>query len=152
MVHLQIDEGFQAQNYEGALTEAAQSSLRHLKQPENAEITIVLGDDAQIQALNREHLGVDAPTDVLAFPFEGEDPESEGPYLGDLIISQPRAALQAEAAGHPIKHELQLLVIHGVLHLLGYDHHEAEEKEKMWEAQAAILDEIGITVSLPAES
>ncbi|MDP2777432.1 MAG: rRNA maturation RNase YbeY, partial [Anaerolineales bacterium] len=88
----------------------------------NADITIVLTDDAQLHELNRDYLGVDAPTDVLSFPASESDPETGSTYLGDILISIPRAAQQAQAAGHPVDAEVQLLVVHAVLHLLGYDH------------------------------
>jgi probable rRNA maturation factor len=114
------------------------------------DISVVLTDDAQLQQLNREYLGIDAPTDVLSFPASETDPESGGAYLGDILISVPRAAQQAEAAGHPLSSEVQLLVVHGVLHLLGYDHATAEDKSRMWAAQAAILESIGLAgIKLP---
>jgi probable rRNA maturation factor len=68
------------------------------------------------------------------------------PYLGDIAISLPRATAQAEAAGHPVAAELQLLTVHGVLHLLGHDHAEPEEKAAMWAAQAAVLATLGVTL------
>ncbi len=109
-----------------------------------ADITIVLTDDAQLHELNREFLGVDAPTDVLSFPASESDPETGAAYLGDILISIPRAAQQAQAAGHPVEAEVQLLVVHGVLHLLGYDHAEVEEKTLMWNEQAKVLERLGL--------
>lgn len=102
----------------------------------DADLTLVVSDDDAIRELNRNFLGNDSPTDVLSFPANEMDPETGRRYLGDVIISLPRAREQAEGAGHPVEAELQLLVIHGVLHLLGYDHAEAEEKARMWAAQA----------------
>jgi len=113
--------------------------------PVDAEITIVLTDDAQLHELNREYLGVDAPTDVLSFPASETDPETGAPYLGDILISIPRAREQAQAAGHPVEAEVQLLVVHGTLHLLGYDHAEAEEKARMWNAQAEVMSRLGLS-------
>lgn len=112
--------------------------------PAEADITIVLTDDAQMHELNREFLGVDAPTDVLSFPSDESDPETGATYLGDILISIPRAAQQAQAGGHPLEAEVQLLVVHGVLHLLGYDHAEAEEKAIMWAEQAKVLERLGL--------
>ncbi|MFN2244003.1 MAG: rRNA maturation RNase YbeY [Anaerolineae bacterium] len=115
-----------------------------------AELTLVITDDAGIQALNRDFLDNDAPTDVLAFSALEEDgpfvaaPEASG-YLGDVIISYPRAVAQAQQQGHAPGQELDLLVVHGILHLLGYDHAEDEEKAAMWAKQDAIL------AGLPAE-
>jgi probable rRNA maturation factor len=111
----------------------------------NADITIVLTDDAQLHELNREYLGVDAPTDVLSFPASETDPETGITYLGDILISIPRATQQAQAAGHPMEAEVQLLVVHGTLHLLGYDHAEAEEKDRMWKAQAEVMSRLGLS-------
>jgi probable rRNA maturation factor len=109
-------------------------------------LSIVIGDDAQLQELNRQFLGLDAPTDVLSFPADEVDPDSGERYLGDVIISLPRAAAQAEAAGHSVQDELQLLVVHGVLHLLGFDHADPDEKERMWGIQAQVLHQLGLTI------
>jgi probable rRNA maturation factor len=111
----------------------------------SADMTIVLTDDAQLRELNREYLGVDSPTDVLSFPASESDPETGAPYLGDILISIPRAKQQAEAAGHSIEAEVQLLVAHGTLHLLGHDHAEAGEKARMWQAQAEVMSMLGLS-------
>ncbi len=84
------------------------------------------------------------PTDVLSFPASETDPETGTSYLGDILVSIPRAEAQAQAAGHPLEAEVQLLVVHGVLHLLGYDHANPEEKSRMWAAQAEVLEGIGL--------
>jgi probable rRNA maturation factor len=109
-----------------------------------SELTLVITDDDGIQALNRDFLGKDAPTDVLAFaaledsgPFVAA-PEAGG-YLGDVIVSYPRAVAQAREHGHSPEQELNLLVVHGILHLLGYDHADDEGKAVMWARQDAIL-------------
>lgn len=130
---------------ESALLERAARFTLEL-QPDSAEadITIVLTDDQQLHELNRDFLGVDAPTDVLSFPASEEDPETGASYLGDILISVPRAAQQALAGGHPLEAEVQLLVVHGVLHLLGHDHAEAEEKTLMWNEQAKVLERLGL--------
>jgi probable rRNA maturation factor len=122
---------------------AAQAALTH--QSANGDLTVVLSDDVRLQKLNRDYLGVDAPTDVLSFPASETDPETGARYLGDIIISIPRAEAHAKSAGHPLEAEVQLLVVHGVLHLLGYDHAEAEEKIKMWKAQAEVLERLGLS-------
>ncbi len=123
-------------------THAAQAALAH--QSANGDIALVFTDDAQLQDLNRDYLGVDAPTDVLSFPATEMDPETGASYLGDILISIPRATVQAQAAGHPLESEVQLLVVHGVLHLLGHDHADAGEKSRMWTAQDEILQNIGL--------
>jgi probable rRNA maturation factor len=97
-----------------------------------------------MRALNRSYLGIDAPTDVLAFPASELDPETGRRYLGDVLLSLPRAERQAKDAGHGLEAELQLLVVHGVLHLLGYDHASPDEKARMWAAQAEVLGRLGL--------
>ena len=120
-----------------------QTALRHQGRP--GELTLVVTDDEGIRALNRDFLGVDAPTDVLSFSAQEDGgpfvaaPETGG-YLGDVILSYPRAVEQAREQGHSTEQELNLLVVHGVLHLLGYDHADAAEKAAMWAQQEAILE------------
>ena len=127
------------------LQRAARLTLDLESAPVDADITIVLTDDAQLHELNKEFLGVDAPTDVLSFPASESDPETGTPYLGDILISIPRAAQQAQAAGHSVEAEVQLLVVHGTLHLMGHDHAEAEEKARMWNAQAEVMSKLGLS-------
>jgi probable rRNA maturation factor len=126
------------------LERAARFTLELQPDSADADITIVLTDDSQLHELNREFLGVDAPTDVLSFPSSESDPETGATYLGDILISIPRAAQQAQTGGHPLEAEVQLLVVHGVLHLLGHDHAEAEEKALMWNEQAKVLERLGL--------
>ncbi len=128
------------------LERAAQQALIHAGRPQ-AQATILLTDDAHIQELNRRYAGVDAPTDVLSFSaWEGDSrfviaPEMAA-YLGDIVISVPYAARQAAAAGHTMDVELRLLVVHGILHLLGYDHATSDEEAVMREKQRSILDDL----------
>lgn len=131
---------------EDLIERAANAALLHHASGESpeAELTIVLTDDTRLRELNRDYLGIDAPTDVLSFPASETDPETGAHYLGDILVSVARARAQAEAAGHPLESELQLLVVHGVLHLLGYDHAQAEEKARMWKTQADILEGLGL--------
>jgi probable rRNA maturation factor len=113
----------------------------------SGELTIVLTDDDGIHALNRKYLGHDAPTDVLTFAAREDGgtfvpaPEA-GMYLGDVIVSLPRAAEQAVQQGHSFERELGLLVIHGILHLLGYDHAQEADEATMWARQDAVLAEL----------
>ena len=142
MIHIEFE--FKAAKLSARLIErAAQAALMH--QCTDGDLSIVLSDDARLQKLNRDYLGVDAPTDVLSFPASETAPETGARYLGDIIISIPRAEAQAKSAGHPLEAEVQLLVVHGVLHLLGYDHAEAEEKTKMWKVQAEVLERLGLS-------
>lgn len=126
------------------LERAAQAVLQHESQPVDVDLSIVLTDNARLHELNLNYLGVDSPTDVLSFPASETDPETGARYLGDILISVPRAQEQADAAGHPLESEVQLLIVHGMLHLLGYDHAEADEKARMWKAQGEILESLGL--------
>ena len=111
----------------------------------HAELSVLLSNDREIHALNLEHRNKDKPTDVLSFPAAEADPETGTPYLGDILISIPRAKQQAEAAGHSLEAEVQLLVVHGTLHLLGHDHAAAREKARMWKAQAEVMSKLGLS-------
>lgn len=140
MIHIETEFPFA----EDLLERAARAALEHESQSLESELSIILTNDARLHELNLNYLGVNAPTDVLSFPAAETDPETGARYVGDILISVPRAQAQAEAAGHPLEAEVQLLVVHGVLHLLGYDHAEAEEKARMWRAQAEILERLGL--------
>ncbi|HEX6268620.1 MAG TPA: rRNA maturation RNase YbeY [Anaerolineales bacterium] len=140
MIHIDSEIPFS----EDLLRQAANAALIHQSESPDSELTIVLTDDARVQQLNRDYLGIDAPTDVLSFPASEADPETGARYFGDILISIPRARAQADAAGHPLDAEVQLLVVHGVLHLLGHDHAQTEEKARMWKAQAEILEGLGL--------
>lgn len=124
------------------LVRAARGVLE--QQGVDGDLTVVVSDDSQMRALNRTYLGIDAPTDVLAFPASELDPETGHHYLGDVLLSLPQAERQAKDAGHGLEAELQLLVVHGVLHLLGYDHASPDEKARMWAAQAEVLGRLGL--------
>ncbi len=112
------------------------------------EVSLVFTDSETVQRLNRDYRGVDEPTDVLAFymlPQKGDDSSFVLPHdgvarLGEVIISYPQALEQAREQGHSCERELALLVIHGILHLLGYDHAEPEEESKMKEKERELLD------------
>lgn len=153
MIYIQIAEhielGSDATEISGMLETAAQVTLKLAGAEPAAELTIVLTDDAQIQELNNQFLGLDAPTDVLSFPAGELDPDSDELYLGDIVISVERARAQAGAGGHPDQEEMQLLVVHGVLHLLGHDHGEPDEKQRMWGLQSKVLVELGCKLSPP---
>lgn len=144
MIFIEKIENLSPDVAEPSVEIAAIEALCHQAAPDSADLTIVLTDDTQLHALNKEYLGVDAPTDVLSFPSDQIDPETGSRYLGDILISVERAAAQASAAGHVVEAEVQLLVVHGVLHLLGHDHGQVEEKARMWQAQAEILAKLGL--------
>ncbi len=133
------------------LRAAARAALKAEEQASAGalELTIVITDDPGIQSLNRDFLGNDTPTDVLAFSaIEDGGPFVSAPgaggYLGDVIVSYPCAVAQAQEHGHSPEQELDLLIVHGILHLLGYDHADDEEKAAMWARQDAILAGLAI--------
>ena len=149
MISVQISAEFESAINSVLLEKAAQAALAMHASDPAADLSIVVENDAFLQHLNGQYLGIDAPTDVLSFPSGEEmaDPESGRPYLGDIILSYPRAAEQAAATQETVEDELQLLVVHGVLHLLGHDHAGTEEKERMWNAQAGVLSALGVTIT-----
>jgi len=142
VIHVEINPSLQTRLTADILERASAAVLE--RQSADGDLTIVLTDDAQLHELNRDYLGIDAPTDVLSFPASETDPETARRYLGDILISVPRAEEQARAAGHELEAEVQLLAVHGTLHLLGYDHAEVEEKARMWKAQAEVLERLGL--------
>lgn len=115
---------------------AIKNTLRHEHFRENAELSVTFVDNEEIHALNRSFRDKDRPTDVLSFPlFEADEPFEVDPAigavaLGDIVISAERAQEQAEEYGHSFERECAFLVVHSVLHLLGYDHETSEEDEK----------------------
>ena len=115
---------------------------------EEAEVSVTLTDDAHIHVLNRDYRGVDRPTDVLSFALmESDEPEIIGgasEVLGDLVISLERVQAQAEEYGHSALRELSFLTVHGMLHLLGYDHMEEDERLEMETEQRHVMEELGI--------
>lgn len=141
MIHIRTERDF---SEPGLIEAAARAALKHEAASPAAEVTVVLAGDDELRELNRKYLGINEPTDVLAFPSKEQDPDSGAAYVGDVIISLPRAEEQAKAAGHAARVEVQLLVVHGVLHLLGHDHAEAAGKRRMWKAQREILALLGV--------
>lgn len=151
-IEVQVDEPYRQRVETQRLRQAASAVLVHQRVDEQCELAVVVTGDETLQKLNRRHRGVDAPTDVLAFPERTRGPFVNAPgfprYLGDVIISFPRAEAQAAEAGNELLAELQLLVVHGVLHLLGYDDQEEQKRAEMWQAQQAVIDELGVEVHL----
>jgi len=145
-VEVWVDEPFAAHVVARRVREVVREVLVQEGEPEGGELTVVITDEEKLRELNRRYRGVDLPTDVLAF---GGTPEGfveapdAAPYLGDVVISYPHVRAQAQEEGHSPDKELALLVIHGVLHLLGYDHAAQEEKAIMWARQEAILSRVG---------
>lgn len=112
----------------------------------SAALTILLTDDRRMKKLNHDFRGMNSSTDVLSFPAGNTHLDLlEGvPYLGDLAISVPTASKQSQKSGHTLAAEIQLLTVHGILHLLGFDHHLTEDKAVMWSKQTEILLALGL--------
>ncbi len=104
----------------------------------DAELSVVLCDDAFIRPLNAEWRGKDQPTDVLSFP------QDDDVVLGDVIISVETATRQAAELGHPVEHEVRALLVHGLLHLLGHDHHDPAEAAEMRAEEEKLLVGLGL--------
>lgn len=131
--------------------ETVAAALVHQEIADPAALTILLTDDKTLQQLNRDFRQIDASTDVLSFPGGDVHPGSGLLYLGDIAISVPYATRQASTEGHTLAAELQLLTVHGVLHLLGYDHMSPDEKAVMWAVQAEILQNLEAELTRPPE-
>lgn len=117
--------------------------------PESVGLTLAIEDNLMIQSLNRQFRNIDSVTDVLSFPADEVDPDTNIRYLGDVIISYEQAQAQAEAENHSLHEELILLAIHGTLHLLGYDHIQDDEKINMWNIQNKLLAKLECTIRSP---
>jgi len=140
VIDLQIRPSLRLASEEARVVQrAARASLRAAgRTPDAYSLTIVITDDEEIAHLNERFRGQRAPTDVLSFDNRLDLPNPVGDaagYLGDVVISLPRAREQAAEAGHDLESELALLTAHGVLHLLGYDHLTEADEHVMWELQ-----------------
>ncbi|MEM7125201.1 MAG: rRNA maturation RNase YbeY [Chloroflexota bacterium] len=159
-ISIQIQPSFEEFINQANLIAVAQQTLKH-QHVDRGTLTIVLTEDAAVREQNQLHRGIDAPTDVLSFPNHGSinlvDPpgsaddqlilppelmEEEAEYLGDIMIAVPFTTRQADKAHRSLTDELNLLVAHGVLHLLGYDHATEEEEATMWRIQDEILQSL----------
>jgi probable rRNA maturation factor len=150
-INVKIESSYRRKLDPAVLGAAARAALAHQAAPAPCELTLMIAGDEELRTLNLQYLGHDRPTDVLSFPSRELDPANGRLYLGDIAISFQQARQQANHGGHPVKAELQLLVVHGVLHLLGHDHARPAEKSRMWAAQAAILSKLGAAVTRPPD-
>ncbi len=148
MVTIQVKRNVKLPVEKSILILAAQKALDMATVADKSDLGIVIGNDVLIRRLNLKYRDVDSSTDVLSFPSGEVDPDTSDLYLGDVVISLPRAQFQASAEGHPLADELQLLVVHGTLHLLGYDHEDTKDKKLMQAAQDNILEQLGLNLSI----
>lgn len=145
-LEIQVNDLFADTVSAARIDTVARATLARVGREQPTELTIVVTDNALIRALNRDYLGIDAPTDVLAFSqTEGADvqkPAEELSYLGDVVVSYEQAVAQAAEYGETVERELSRLVIHGLLHLLGYDDRDDDDRREMWRLQEQILDDV----------
>jgi len=153
-INVLIDEDLEGCPEIGWLQSITEQVLVTQNAGSNTELGLVIASQKRVQQLNRSYLGRDEPTDVLAFSMlPGADfplfvsPPDEVAHLGEVIISYPQAAIQAEEHQHSTKKEIAILIIHGVLHLLGYDHDKPELERQMRAREREILSTIEKRVS-----
>jgi probable rRNA maturation factor len=148
-INVLIEEGLETEPGEEWLQQVMEKALLAEKMPPHIEISLVITGQAQIQELNRQYRGQDSPTDVLSFAMsESAENEPEafiGPpdgllHLGEIIVSYPQAVIQAQEHGHSVKKELVVLIVHGILHILGYDHEKPDMEPAMLNREKEILD------------
>jgi probable rRNA maturation factor len=147
-VEIFVEEKFRGLVDEDWAKRIAQTVLKAEEVAPPYEVSLVFTDSETVRRLNRDYRGVDEPTDVLAFYMLSQN-EADSSFalppdgvtrLGEVIISYPQAVEQASEQGHSSERELALLIIHGILHLLGYDHEEVEEESKMRERERELLE------------
>lgn len=149
-IDVQIDPAFAAIVDTALVERVVQAALRVERVPGPAEVGVFIADDAELQRLNHSYRGIDAPTDVLSFADEESDaafvrPPGVPRYLGDIAVSYDRVVAQAAEYGHSRERELAFLIVHGVLHLLGYDHERGPVDEAEMRAhEDAILGALGL--------
>jgi probable rRNA maturation factor len=146
-----VDEAMEA-----LVAQVVEKVLAYEECEEDYEVSISFVGDEEMRSLNNEYRGIDKETDVLSFPmveFMGEEIEEEDENteyideeiaLGDIVISMRSVREQAEDYGHSINRELAFLLVHGMLHLLGYDHEDEATEKEMFEKQEAILKEMNL--------
>lgn len=149
-------------DYEALAEKVIAFTLEHEDFPYEPEVNVTLVDNQRIHEINREYREIDRPTDVLSFPMlsyetagdfsrleddydDNFNPDTGEIMLGDIIISVDKVVEQAESYGHSREREYAFLIVHSMLHLLGYDHMTSEEAEVMETKQKKILDELNIT-------
>jgi probable rRNA maturation factor len=150
-IELSREAGAWPEGTEAEIRRAADAALDAAFPPGDApaELSIVLADDPMVQTLNREYRGKDKPTNVLSFAFADDDGEPVGDpeapvLLGDIVLSFDTLTREADEQGKPFAHHLSHLVVHGVLHLLGYDHIDDAEADEMEALETAILARLSI--------
>ena len=132
--------------WEEKINQVAAICLREEQLPEDVEVDLLFVDNEAIREMNLEYRDKDSATDVLSFPMYEPDEEiddEEEVLLGDIVISLERAQEQCEEYGHSLEREVMYLLVHGLLHLAGYDHMEEEDKKVMRAQEEKLLAQIG---------
>ena len=142
MLTLIIPNSYAKQLDQKRLALAWEESLKQLNLPKKASATLRITNNALIRQFNRSWRNEFSVTDVLSFENAYTDPETGEEYLGDIMISFQKARQQAQLGGHPVQTEIEMLFVHGILHLVGYDHGDKEEWQAMTDMQNTILKKI----------
>lgn len=132
--------------YRRTVASAGRAALAAARAPQT-EVTLVLTGDPELRRLNRRFAAMDWATDVLSFESGEAGSDGRGGYLGDVVISVPRARRQARSSGHNLDTELALLAVHGILHLLGYDHARPAGRRRMSRLHARALGRLGLRLA-----
>ena len=136
--------------YEKIIRDIIPAALDYEECPYEAEVNVILTDNEAIREINREQRDIDAPTDVLSFPLGDngvydENPETGAIMLGDIVISLEKALRQAEEFGHSTEREVAFLTVHSMHHLLGYDHENGGEEERIMRMkEEQVLEKMGL--------
>lgn len=141
MINIQISRNFHKQVDREFLLKTT-SRILNLLTDQTYDLSIVVTTNLIIQRLNKKYLGGNSPTDVLSFPSLENNCDTGNIYLGDVVLAYPYINDQALSLGVPFKNELVLLLIHGILHLLGYNHGTPEMKTNMWRIQERTFEQI----------
>lgn len=148
-IQIDVDEPFAGDVDTANLTLVAQQVLEAERVQPPAAVTIWITDENELHTLNRDYRGVDRSTDVLSFGADDDEqfvaPPGEPRHLGDLAVSFPHVVQQAIDYNHSRERELSYLITHGILHLLGYDHEQPDDAQRMRGREEAILNALGIT-------
>lgn len=135
---------------EQAIVITLQVQSEQIEGLEACSLSFVVVGDEEMTRMHESYRAEGGTTDVLTFPYDQDHlPEEMQGYLGDIIVCYPQAARQGEAEGHTAQDELDLLAVHGTLHLLGYDDETAEEKVRMWREQRTIMEQLGLSQVAP---
>jgi probable rRNA maturation factor len=155
-VDVQVFPAFARRLSKTWLREVTEQALESQGDGKPMRISLVIADDETVHGLNRDYRGLDEITDVLAFPlWESRDNEAQGSDgfvlpseettpVGEIVVSYPQAARQARDGKKLLRAEMALLIVHGVLHLLGYDHADAQQESHMWARQDQVLEKVSI--------